>query len=225
MKNCERDIKPQMLDYEKPFDGIENLHIQPNELTKIRSDAFFVLLLGPSAIGKSSLIKSLNEQTGNTFTYISPYTTRPLRDNEKDKISINDQEFDKLEQSGKFIYVNNFYNARYGTPLNTIEESLKNHKIPILDFPLDKVEKLIRPEYDLLNIYIFPKTINSWLSKVKSTNRDNSGRVEAGLEELTNLFLAKTPNKDIHCSIVSDYNLEKSTQKLLTIIDTVRNKK
>lgn len=221
----ERDIKPPVLDYNRSFNEIDGLHSQPEKLDKIRPDAFFILLLGPSAIGKSSLIKSLNEQTGDAFKYINTYTTRPLREGEKDKISLNEQEFDTLEQSGKFVYVNNLYGVKYGTPLDLIKESLDTHKIPILDFPLDKVEELIKPEYDLFNIYIFPETINSWLNKIKSINRDNSGRVESGLEELTDLFLAKTANKNIHSSIISDYNIDKSTEKLLKIINTVRNKK
>lgn len=74
----------------------------------------FLLLLGPSGTGKSTIIRELR-QMDERFIYISPYITRPLRENETDKVHISDQEMDLRKENGEFLTINNLYGIRYAT--------------------------------------------------------------------------------------------------------------
>lgn len=204
------------------FTQTAQLHCQENLIQKINPDRTFILLLGPSAIGKSTLIKAINQQTNNSFEYISPYTTRPLREGETDKVGVDNATFDILESSGDFIYVNHLYQVRYGTPLAPIKHALEFGKTPILDFPLDKVPQLVRPDYDLFNIYVFPETSDSWMEKLDSCGRNTNGRLEAGLDELTLLHNMSAPHPDIHCSIVNNYQIETAAARLLEAVNRVK---
>src|SRR5947209_6820937 len=102
------------------FEEAAKLHTNIEEIFLMRPDKLFVLLLGSSSVGKSTIIRGLDN---NFFTYISPYITRPLREEERDKIAIGDDEFDSLAQDGMFVYINHLYGVRYGTPLVTIQET------------------------------------------------------------------------------------------------------
>lgn len=205
---------------------LKDIHIQKDKLVLIRPDAFFILLLGSSAVGKTSIIKELNKISENKYNYISPYTTRPLRKREKDKISVTDEQFDKLENSGLFVNVNHLYGVRYGTPISSILDSLSNNKIPILDYPLNKVDTLIRPEYDLLNIYIFPPTINTLLERMNRTSRNDSSRINVALEELSMLNSSRTPNPNIHYSIINENNsINKSAREIQNLVSEIKTRK
>ncbi|MCW1949258.1 MAG: hypothetical protein KIH89_002300 [Candidatus Shapirobacteria bacterium] len=204
------------------FSQTAELHYQPDFIKKINPDRTFILLLGPSAIGKSTLIKAVNQQTNNSLEYISPYTTRPLRDGETDKISVDNSTFDILESSGSFIRVNHLYGVRYGTPLAPILHAFEFGRIPILDFPLDKTSELVRPDYDLFNIYLFPETSDLWMEKLSDCGRNTNGRLESGIDELTMLHQMSSPHPDIHCSMVNNYKIETAAARLLEAINRVK---
>ena len=170
-------------------------------LTKSR---LFVLLLGPSATGKSTLIQELNAQsTDTTFEYVKPIITRPNRPNESDKISVSDTEFDTLQRQGEFVVVNALYGVRYGTPLQGITSPLSRGNTPILDYPLDTVHALQRPEYDTLKLYIYPPSLETWRGRIESSGRNLDGRLEAGTRELGSLAMAGFNHPDIDISIVN----------------------
>lgn len=96
-------------------------------------------------------------------------------------------------------------------------------QIPILDFPLDKVQVLKRAEYDLLNLYIFPPTVNQWIARMEHEKRNNTGRLEAGLKELSMLATSHSPHPDIHYSLVNQENeVGNSTQEILKFIEQIR---
>lgn len=170
-------------------------------LTKSR---LFVLLLGPSATGKSTLIQELNAQsTDTTFEYVKPIITRPNRPNETDKISVSDSEFDTMQAQGEFVVVNSLYGVRYGTPLQGITSPLSKGNVPILDYPLETVDALQRPEYDTLNLYIYPPSLEIWRGRIESSGRNLDGRLEAGARELGSLAMAGFNHPDIDVSIVN----------------------
>lgn len=174
---------------------------QQRNLTKSR---LFVLLLGPSATGKSTLIQELNTQaTDTTFEYVKPIITRPNRPNETDKISVSDSEFDTMQAQGEFVVVNGLYGVRYGTPLQGITSPLSRGNTPILDYPLDTVHALQRPEYDTLNLYIYPPSLETWRRRIESSGRNYQGRLEAGMKELGLLAMSDFIHPNIDISIVN----------------------
>ncbi len=187
-------------------------------------DRLFVLLLGPSATGKSTIIEHLNRASAlNQFVYVKPIMTRPNRPGETDKISVSSDEFDALEESGKFVVVNDLYTVRYGTPIEGILEPLRNGQTPILDYPIDTVTKLERDEYDTLKFYIYPGSVDEWSQRMEASGRNIDGRLERGLRELGSLAIgAENPLIDI--SIVnSDGRAEQAAREILTVINEVVN--
>ncbi|HBD04983.1 TPA: hypothetical protein DCZ32_00830, partial [Candidatus Uhrbacteria bacterium] len=54
-----------------------------------------LLLLGPSGVGKSAIIDELSK-LDSRFVYISPYMTRPLRQGERNKIAVSDEQMDEM---------------------------------------------------------------------------------------------------------------------------------
>lgn len=199
---------------EASLEATARLHQRPEEIAELDVNKLFVLLLGPSGIGKSTLIRTLTSLS-DKFQYVGPCTTRPLRDGETDKDFMDEAEFDRIAAEGGFASVNYLYGAKYGLRTSSITGAIAAGKIPILDFPLDKARQLERPEYSLLRIYVFPERITQWLQRLKETGRDLDGRAEAGLEELEMLVNMAAPHPDIHFSVINAEDRQTDTAGII----------
>ena len=208
---------------EASLEATADLHQRPEEIAELDVNKLFVLLLGPSGVGKSTLIRILT-LLSDKFQYVRPCTTRPLREGETDKDFVDETEFDRIATEGGFASVNYMYGAKYGLRTSSITEAIAAGKIPILDFPLDKARQLERPEYSLLRIYIFPEGITQWLQRLREAGRDSDGRTEMGLEELEVLVNMTTPHPDIHFSVINAENRQTDTAGIIVgLTDSLGN--
>ena len=75
-----------------------------------------LVIIGESACGKSTVEKVLRRDYN--YNKVTSYTSRPIREGEKDGIDyhfVSLDEFETLEQAGKFIEVGNYNNWKYGS--------------------------------------------------------------------------------------------------------------
>lgn len=145
----------------------------------------FLLLLGPSGVGKSSIIWALRERD-NRYVYISPYTNRPLREGETDKISISDADMDRMAAENEFLVVNEVFNWRYATPRGTILDAFAAHNYPLLDWPVDRLNIMREAFGDrLFVVYVAPPSLEELAARLGNDNRDVNGtRLRAAETEL-----------------------------------------
>lgn len=145
----------------------------------------FLLLLGPSGVGKSSIIEELIRLDGR-FVYISPFMTRSLREGEKNKVSISDEEMDKMSERGEFLVINELYEVRYATPRQPIEQALKEGNFPVLDWPISRMSVMTEAfPNQLYVVYISPPSIEALQQRLTKDDRDADGhRLRSAREEL-----------------------------------------
>jgi guanylate kinase len=145
----------------------------------------FLLLLGPSGVGKSTIIWALREMS-DRYVYISPYTNRPLREGETDKVSISDADMDRMIAAGKLLVVNEKFNWRYATPRSTILDAFAAHNYPLLDWPVDRLGVMQEAFGDRLYVvYVAPPSIAELEARLANDNRDSGGtRLRAAEAEL-----------------------------------------
>ncbi|MDR3125504.1 MAG: hypothetical protein LBU20_00285 [Candidatus Nomurabacteria bacterium] len=151
----------------------------------MKPESKFVLLGGPSGVGKSSVISEVVYRS-REFTYISPYVTRTLREDESDKVHISDQTMDEMQAAGELLTVNEIYGVRYGTPIAPIWGALRENRYPILDWPVDKRD-IISHEFGkrALMLYLMPPSVEGLKVRLNRDNRDPSGcRINKAIEEL-----------------------------------------
>ena len=183
----------------------------------------FILILGPSAVGKSTVINKLLEIYPDKLEYVTPYTTRSLRKGEENKISIDMDKFIEMEEKREFVVVNNLYNIKYGTPKKLIHKIIKDGKIPILDFPLDRIDAIKNSSYGLFTIYLFPQN-GIILENRIIKERGEAIRVDEGMRELAYLLELKDTDERINYSIVNYENrIENTISYFEEIIDKFIN--
>lgn len=166
----------------------------------------FLLLLGPSGVGKSTLINELRH-IDDKFIYISPFITRELRYAETDKISISNEEMDSLSRHDDFLAINEIYGIRYATPKAPIIKALANNMYPVLDWPADKISIMKTAFKEKLFIaYIAPPSIEVLKLRLLADNRDVDGnRFQKDIEELKR-YKSCEFDSFIDINVISDKN-------------------
>ena len=89
------------------------------------------MIIGPSAVGKDTMINKLQKKYPDKIYKLPSYTTRPIRENEKEGIDyyfVTHEEFDKMEKEGKLFGIQKYNNNKYASNKNKLEEALKNKK-------------------------------------------------------------------------------------------------
>lgn len=171
----------------------------------------FLLILGPSAVGKTEIIRNLIS-LGKRYVYINPYTTRPLRNGETDKIPISQDEFNRMQDSGAFAAVNLLYDYSYGTPMQSITSALEQGKVPLVDYPLNRVDQLsLPPNVEPICVYVMPPSIESWYKRMAGAKRVTLSRLKAGYRELQTLATSTDINPTIHYHVVNPDNQADTT--------------
>jgi len=153
----------------------------------------FLLLLGPSGVGKSAIIDELLK-LDSRFVYISPYMTRPLRPGEKNKIPISDEQMDEMWQRGELLVVNRLFgDIRYGTPRLPIAEALAGGIFPVLDWPIDRLDVMTQTFLgQLFIVYISPPSIDVLRQRLAKDGRDTDGkRLASATQELQSFWSSK----------------------------------
>jgi guanylate kinase len=152
----------------------------------------FLLLLGVSGVGKSTIIGKLRK-IDSRFKYISPYITRILRSGEMDKICVTDDAMDEMDRNGEFLIVNKKYGVRYATPLKPIVEALSGALFPILDWPINRLNIMTWSFSGRLTVvYLAPPSMEELERRLSKDSRDeNRSRIREAREELEDFYQGK----------------------------------
>lgn len=162
-----------------------------------------LLLLGPSGVGKTTLINYLRT-IDDRFTYIAPYMTRCLRHGEKDKVPISDAKMEELRHQDEFLAINELYGVRYATPRSPIVNALDQGVFPVIDWPVDRLDVMTHAFPQQLHVvYVVPPSYGTLRARLAQDGRDENGdRFHRACQELR-AFRAGRMSRDPHLVIVS----------------------
>jgi guanylate kinase len=144
----------------------------------------FLLILGPSGVGKSTVINRLCAMDGR-FAYIKPYITRPLRPGETNKAYVTDEQLDQLVSRGHILVVNDIFGYKYATPTEPILAALAKKQFPILDWLIDYLAPLEQALGDsLFRVYLVPPDGQTLRRHLDDNRGDREKRFDSAQDEL-----------------------------------------
>jgi len=142
------------------------------------------VVVGPSGIGKGTLLKRLKEQYPGSFSVAVSHTTRKPRSGEVDGVTYNfvDCEmFHNMIANNEFIEHAQFGSNFYGTSLEAVENVSKSGKICLLEIDLQGA-KSVR-ELGLEAKFIFITTSGDTLSILKERLFERGSETVEQIEE------------------------------------------
>ena len=173
----------------------------------------FIIICGPSGVGKSTLIKVILKSMPGTISTIS-YTTRPKRPqevNQKDYFFITKEEFTKKQKQGDFVEWAHIYGYDYATGKDQIQSCWAKGKAIIKDVDIQGLKSIKRVYPQSLAVGIFASSREDIKNRIEKRNvdfgKDLEMRVQAQVREIKEL------NHHVDVQIINDC-LEKACQDL-----------
>lgn len=173
-----------------------------NNNIKINYNNKPLLILGPSGVGKDTIINMLLEKYPEIFYKLPSYTTREKRKGEidgKDYFFITKEEFKVMKDENKLMGIQEYNDNFYASNKSKLNELIKKgDKIIILNYNIETV-KAIKDEFDFNYIAIFPPSEDELRNRLKNRGtkpEELEKRMQNSLRE-KNLIIEANYIKDI----------------------------
>lgn len=167
---------------------------------------YLFVISGPSAVGKTSVLRELL-LLDSSIKKITTCTTRLPRNSEQNGIDyffLSHDEFKQGILTNDFIEYSEVYGNFYGVKLSTINTSIKNHSNCILTLNWEGFSKLKNSLIDVnvFGFFLIPPSIEELERRISSRNTDDSDnkkRLAAAKEDIShaNLLDFVVENKNI----------------------------
>jgi guanylate kinase len=151
---------------------------------KAKKKGRLIIVSGPSGVGKSSLTDdALKDLEG--FERSVSVTTRPRRKNEIEGYKYNfisKKDFDNLIEDGKLLEWAEYCDFQYGTPLDFVEEKLKQGKNVILEIEVQGAMEVKKKIKDAYLIFIVTSNISDLKKRLKNRDTESADNIEKRLK-------------------------------------------
>ncbi len=149
-----------------------------------------LMIIGPSAVGKDTMINRLKAKYPNVIYKLPSYTTRPRREGEVDGMDyyfVTKEEFFKLRDNGELFGIQEYNNNWYASNKKRLEESLENkEKITILNYNIETAND-VKDEIPFYFVAVLPpseKALKERLIKRKTKAEEIERRMENSIREI-----------------------------------------
>lgn len=158
-----------------------------------KKKGFTVVFVGPSASGKTEIVKRLVENN-DLFRKVVTATTRKPRPGERhgvDYFFLSPENFEEERKRGNIIEETEYAGARYGTLASEFERIHEAGKVALLILDMNGVRALKNyyGEENVASIFVFrhPKEIEEELKKRPVDRKEIDERIRLAREEIGNI--------------------------------------
>jgi len=140
------------------------------------SKPLFVVLSGPSGVGKDALLTRMKE-LGRPFHYVVTATTRLRRPREKDGVDyhfVSHQEFQQMIDKGQLLEWANVYGNYYGVPKAEISQALSKGIDVIVKVDVQGATTIKKILPQAVFIFLMPPSMEELERRLKQRRSESS---------------------------------------------------
>ena len=144
------------------------------------------VISAPSGAGKTTLIKSLLENSSRNLRLGISCTTRSKRKNEVNGESYffnTKTEFQEMVKNGDLLESAEVFGNLYGTPKKWVQEQLSQDIDIILELDWQGAKQIKENYPDAVLIFILPPSLKALQERLNKRNQDSEGDIEKRLAQ------------------------------------------
>lgn len=152
-----------------------------------------VMVIGPSGVGKGTVVRELRARYPEIWFSISATTRapRPGETNGVDYYYLTDDEFTELEESGGMLETAEVFGMnRYGTIAAPVDQAVADGKIALLEIDLDGARQVKAARPDAFGVFIAPPSFEELSRRLVGRGTEDPAAIAARLETARNELLA-----------------------------------
>ncbi|MCY0869786.1 MAG: guanylate kinase [Firmicutes bacterium] len=181
---------------------------------------FFLILSGPSGVGKNTLLARVLKGVAGLY-YIPSATTRPMRPGESQMnpyVFVTRSEFEEMIEQGQFLEWKKIHtNDYYGTHLPTIRYAIDHGYDIITDMDvLGCLDVAAAFPNNVRTIFVTPPSLDALSSRLLGRDVDI-----ASVENRLSRVQMEMDYADRYNFVMVNDELDASTEKLRTIIESI----
>jgi len=158
---------------------------------KLNERGLFVIISGPSGVGKGTVRKALFEMEGHDLVYSISMTTREKREGEVDGVDyffVTEEEFEKRIKEGKFLEYAKFVGHYYGTPKDKIDAQLAKGKEVVLEIEVQGANQVREKAKDGVFIFIAPPSRGALYKRLLRRGTDSEKSINKRMDKANREF-------------------------------------
>ena len=212
--HCTKILNRYFNDMMDMIQSMNNLSLEQQSSKKCNSQKP-LMILGPSAVGKDTLINRLKTKYPDVIYKLPSYTTRPRREGEThgvDYFFVTKEEFMQLKLEGMLFGIQEYNNNYYASNKKKLEEALADKKkIIILNYNIETANA-VKDDIDFNFVALLPPSedeLRRRLIKRKTKAEEIEKRMANSIREIQLINEANY----INYRLVNDYE-ERAFNKL-----------
>lgn len=149
-----------------------------------------LMVIGPSAVGKDTMINRLKAKYPKVIYKLPSYTTRPKREGETDGVDyyfVTKEKFFQLRDDGELFGIQEYNGNWYASNKTRLEEALKNeNKVTVLNYNINTANA-VKDEISFNFVAVLPPSeaaLKERLIKRKTKAEEIQKRMENSIKEI-----------------------------------------
>jgi guanylate kinase len=181
-----------------------------------------IILSGPSAVGKGTVLRALLEEYDDVCYSVSA-TTRKPRKGEVNGVHYFFMSQDKFKESienNEFIEWAKVHNNYYGTPRNYVEDTLKSGKDVILEIDIQGARQVADSFSEGVFVFLAPPSMEELKSRIYKRGTETEDVIQTRMSNATK----ELEEIDRYDYLIINDEVENAVNKLKSIIIAERCK-
>jgi len=175
-----------------------------------------IIITGPSGVGKGTVVKNILKKDKNIWLSISATTREPRKgeENGKDYYFLTTKKFKEMINNEMFLEWAEFAGNYYGTPINIINEKIKNGYKVILEIEVEGACQVRKKFPETISIFLLPPNKQELEKRIRNRGTDNEKSI---LQRLERADFEMNSSKDFDY-VLKNNEIEKTSDEILKII-------
>eukprot|EP01083_Nonionella_stella_P093753 262850_1 len=181
------------------------------------------ILVGPSGVGKNTLILALKSRFPGIFGFTVSHTTRNPRTKERNGIDyhfVSKDEFKTKERNNEFIETLTYCDNYYGTSKQAIKDVEHENKICILDIHYTSAQKIKTLAMDAYYLFVTTKGgVQTCVERIKKRGKLSEDEVEKRAQNAQKEFDFFAGNQDFFDECIWNDDLDSAKEDIIEVFE------
>ena len=172
-----------------------------------------VVFVGPSGIGKNTIINKIREMYPDRFAYSVSHTSRAPREGEVDGVHyhfVDREKFEWMIQNNKLLEYAQVHGNYYGTSFESIREVERSGKICILDLNIDGAIAVSKSNLKPFIIFLRPVSLQALERRLRQRGTESEEAVQKRMHTAEEEMRRFEENKSVWDIVIVNDRLEQT---------------